>query len=73
MFLNGVQQTMSGNTPSQYSPDTIALTLFRCSLRVKPCLAKHVWRYSLAISPDSKSVRASPLSLLGIWRNARHP
>ena len=34
---------MSGNTPLQYSPDTVSWTLFRCSLRgqtvsAKPCL-----------------------------------
>ena len=32
-FLNRVQQIASGNAPSQYSPDTISWTLFRCSLR----------------------------------------
>ena len=33
VFLNRVQQTVSGNKPSQYPPDTIHWTLFRCSLR----------------------------------------
>ena len=33
MFLNRVQQTVSGNKPSQHPPDTIRWTLFRCSLR----------------------------------------
>ena len=33
VFLNRVQQTVSGNKPSQYPPDTIRWTLFRCSLR----------------------------------------
>ena len=33
VFLNRVQQTVSGNKPSQYLPDTIHWTLFRCSLR----------------------------------------
>ena len=32
-FLRGVQQTVSGNKPSQYPPDTNRWTLFRCSLR----------------------------------------
>ena len=34
VFLNRVQQTVSGNTPAQHSPDTTSWTLFRCSLRV---------------------------------------
>ena len=33
VFLNRVQQTVSGNKPSQYPPDTVRWTLFRCSLR----------------------------------------
>ena len=33
VFLNRVQQTVSGNKPSQHPPDTIRWTLFRCSLR----------------------------------------
>ena len=36
--LNRVQQTVSGNKPSQYPPDTIHWTLFRWSLGGgKPC------------------------------------
>ena len=31
VFLNRVQQTMSGSTASQLSPDTIHWKLFRCS------------------------------------------
>ena len=34
VFLNRVQQTVPGNKPSQYPPNTIRWTLFRCSLRV---------------------------------------
>ena len=33
VFLNRVQQTVSGNTPPWCSPDTISWTLLRCSLR----------------------------------------
>ena len=33
VFLNRVQQTVSGNKPSHYPPDTIPWTLFRCSLK----------------------------------------
>ena len=33
VFLNRVQQTLSGNTHSQYSPATVSWTLFWCSLR----------------------------------------
>ena len=33
VFLNRVQQTVSGNKPSQYPLDTLRWTLFRCSLR----------------------------------------
>ena len=39
VFLNRVQQTVSGNKPSQYPPDAIRCTPFRCSLRGKPCPA----------------------------------
>ena len=64
VFLNRVQQTVSGNKPSRYPPDTIRWTLFRCSLRGwtvssgalwggKPCLDNPVWRPSPANSPDT--------------------
>ena len=49
VVLDRVQQTVSGNTVSQHSPDTISFTLFRCSLRLKPYLANRVWRHSTAI------------------------
>ena len=32
VFLSRVQQTVSGNKPSQHPPDTIRWTLFRCAL-----------------------------------------
>ena len=34
VFLSHVQQTVSGKTTSQYSPDTISWTLFQCSLNL---------------------------------------
>ena len=64
VFLYRIQQTVSGNKPSQYPPDTIRWTLFRCSLRGqtvssgalwggKPRLENPVWRPSPANSPDT--------------------
>ena len=41
-FLNHVQQTVSGNTPSHYSPDTITWTFLGALWGGKPCLANRV-------------------------------
>ena len=57
LTVSTVQQTVSGSAPPQHPPDTINWTLFRCSLRVKPCLANLVWRHSPALFSDSSSAR----------------
>ena len=49
VFLNRVQQTVSGSASPQHPPGTINWTLFTCSLRVKRCLANRIWRHSAAM------------------------
>ena len=52
VFLDRVQQTVSGSAPPQHPPDTSSIwTLFRCSRRegLKPYLANRVWRQSPSI------------------------
>ena len=53
VFLNRVQQTVSGSAPPQHPPDTIKWTLFRCSLRVKPCLANRVCPCRILQTPSA--------------------